>query len=110
MINFFFASTLTVSVRLHGIGGTVGNCTSCVGFCVSFGDLFFTNGIKEIDEIILPHLTTQAGVDVIPCVLPSYAILHRFTVQVSNEFLKNEIHFLIIRHYITIALELTMIF
>ena len=62
------------------------NCTSCVGFCVSLGDLFFTNGIKEIDEIILPHLTTQAGVDVIPRVLPSYAILHWFTVQVRNEF------------------------
>ena len=31
------------------------NCSTCAGFCVYLGDLFFSNGIKDVDEIIYFH-------------------------------------------------------
>ena len=44
------------------------NCPTHVGFCV-FGDLFFTNGIKEMDKMILPQFTAQSGTNVIAALI-----------------------------------------
>jgi len=59
-------------------------CNSCVGFCVSLGHKFFSSGIKEVDQTVLPHLSALAGSDVIPRVLPSYSILYWFSLQVRS--------------------------
>ena len=59
-------------------------CTTCVGFCVSLGQKFFSSGIKEVDKTILPHLTALAGSDVHPRVLPSYSTLYWFSLQVRS--------------------------
>lgn len=59
------------------------NCSTCVGFCVSLGQQFFTSGVKEVDDTILPHLSSLAGDNIIPRVLPSYSILYWFSSQVS---------------------------
>ncbi len=57
-------------------------CSSCIGFCVSLGNTFISTGRKEVDDHILPALSEQAESNVSPRVLPSYAILYWFTLQV----------------------------
>ena len=59
-------------------------CSSCIGFCISLGNEFISNGVKEVDSEILPMLTREAGGGVSPRVLPSYAMLYWFTLQVIN--------------------------
>ncbi len=61
------------------------NCSSCVGFCVSLGKTFLETGVREIDEVILPHLAALANDLVVPRVLPSYAILYWFSLEVSHD-------------------------
>lgn len=58
------------------------SCSSCVGFCVSLGEEFFSSGVKEVDTEIMPNISSQAGPNVIPRVLPSYSILYWFARQV----------------------------
>ena len=58
------------------------NCSSCVGFCVSLGETFFSTGIKEIDDTIRPLFSELAAPEVLPRVIPSYAILYWFSLQV----------------------------
>lgn len=60
------------------------NCLTCVGFCISLGEKFFIDGIREIDEIIRPNLSSHANSNVSPRVIPSYFILYWFCLQVHD--------------------------
>ena len=51
-------------------------CSSCVGFCISLGEKFFSIGYKEIDD------ESKADGSISPRVIPSYAILFWFVEQV----------------------------
>lgn len=53
-----------------------------LGFCVSLGNIFFSTGMGEVDENILPHLSELAGSEVMPRVLPSYSMLYWFATKV----------------------------
>ena len=59
--------------------------TSGVGVLISQGEAFTTRGINEMDADIVPTLRASlGGLGVIPRVLPSYALLFWFTMQVSK--------------------------
>ena len=58
-------------------------CSSCVGFCIALGKKFFDTGVKEVDETILPAFSASTGSGISPRVIPAYAILYWFAVQVS---------------------------
>ena len=57
---------------------------TCVGFFIALGKEFFSTGLSEVDNDILPTLVEKAGLDVDPRVIPSYAMLLWFTVKVSR--------------------------
>ena len=57
-------------------------CSSCVGFCISLGEKFFSIGYKEIDDVLVPLLESKADGSISPRVIPSYAILFWFVEQV----------------------------
>ena len=57
---------------------------SCVGFFIGLGEKFFTSGISEVDNDILPTLIEKAGSNVNPRVIPSYAMLLWFTLEVRR--------------------------
>lgn len=59
-------------------------CNSCVGFCISLGKLFFSEGVREVDEEILPMFTAMVDKGISPRVLPSYGILLWFSLQVGD--------------------------
>jgi len=59
------------------------SCSSCAGFCVSLGQRFFSDGIKEIDKVIIPRLLSTVGSSVLSRVIPSYAILYWFCTMVG---------------------------
>ncbi len=56
-------------------------CAKCVGFCVSLGKKFLSEGVKEVDKNIIPALSKSVD-NISPRVIPSYAILYWFTMQV----------------------------
>ena len=59
--------------------------TSGVGLLISLGKAFTTRGISEMDTNIVPKLRVSlGGLGVIPRVLPSYALLFWFTLEVRN--------------------------
>ena len=59
--------------------------TSGVGLLISLGQAFTTRGISEMDTNIVPKLRVSlGGLGVIPRVLPSYALLFWFTLEVHN--------------------------
>ena len=59
--------------------------TSGVGVLISVGEAFTTRGIDEMDADIVPTLRASlGGLGVIPRVLPSYALLFWFTIQVNK--------------------------
>ena len=58
--------------------------SSCAGFAISLGEKFFSEGVKMVDDEIMPNLTNLAGSGVIPRVLPLYSILYWFCLQVSG--------------------------
>ena len=49
-------------------------CNSCIGFCISLGKLFYSDGIREVDEEILPMFTAMVAKGISLRVLPSYGI------------------------------------
>ena len=53
-----------------------------IGIAVKLGNEFFDSGIKDIDGSLLPLLKEKADVNVIPRVLPSYAIMLWFSIKV----------------------------
>lgn len=55
--------------------------TSGIGLFISLGAKFANSGVREMDEKILPRLRSILG-DAIPRVLPSYALLFWFTLEV----------------------------
>lgn len=57
--------------------------TSAVGQFIQLGMKFLEKGIGEMDDVIIPKLRSLLG-DVIPRVLPSYAILVWFTLEVIS--------------------------
>lgn len=59
------------------------SCSPCTGFCVALGKEFFSTGIQQVDEEILPTLRAKASADVLPRVLPTYSILYWFSSQVK---------------------------
>ena len=59
---------------------------SCAGFLIGLGKTFFDKGVAEVDEKILPQLTSMAPGYVNPRVMPSYAILLWFSLKVSQSF------------------------
>ena len=53
---------------------------------LSLGEEFSTRGINEMDGNIVPKLRALLGpVGIIPRVLPSYALLFWFTLEVCNK-------------------------
>ena len=81
--------------------------STCLGYCVSLGQRFFTSGIKEVDTTILPHITAVAGPSVIPRVLPSYSLLYWFAIQVST-FYKSYVQICFFIQYLTFLLGYSM--
>lgn len=55
---------------------------SCVGYLIGLGKKFFSTGVSEVDTEILPLLTERAPSGVNPRVMPSYAILLWFCLEV----------------------------
>ena len=58
--------------------------SSAVGFIISLGARFIEQGIVEMDSDLLPELRSLLDGRAIPRVLPSYAIMLWFTLQVCN--------------------------
>ncbi len=58
--------------------------SSAVAFVIGLGKRFVEDGIRELDETILPELKRDIGELAIPRVLPSYAILMWFTLEVCS--------------------------
>ena len=59
------------------------NSTSAIGLMIKLGDAFLSEGIAEIDEIILPRIRrVLKGVN--PRVPRNYAFMIWFTLQVSQ--------------------------
>ncbi len=56
--------------------------TSAVGSFIAIGKAFVERGSIEMDSVILPKLRDMLHSAVIPRVLPSYAILFWFTMEV----------------------------
>lgn len=55
---------------------------SCVGFLIGLGKKFFSTGLHQVDNQITPLLTERAPPGVNPRVMPSYAILLWFCLEV----------------------------
>ena len=57
-------------------------CSSCAGYCIGLGEKFFSTGVKDVDEQVLPELSSNSAEGISPRVLPGYAILYWFAKQV----------------------------
>lgn len=59
------------------------NAGSSAGYLISLGRKFFSVGVSAVDVEILSMLTNRAPPDVNPRVMPSYAIMLWFCLEVS---------------------------
>lgn len=59
-------------------------CSSCVGFCIALGAKFFDTGIKDVDNILTPYISSRAPDGISPRVFPGYAILFWFAKEVNT--------------------------
>ena len=84
MIEFSTPPVATTLGQYRELGKLWEVCSSCAGFCISLGNSFFSEGIEEVDNDILPRMTASASEDISPRVIPSYAILFWFALQVGN--------------------------
>ena len=57
--------------------------SSGVGAIISLGKAFTERGIKEINQELIPVVKKALGDDILPRVVPSYAMLLWFTLQVG---------------------------
>ena len=57
-------------------------CSSCVGFCIALGAKFFNSVVKDVDDVILPDISSRAAGGISPRVFPGYAILFWFAKEV----------------------------
>ena len=58
--------------------------SSAIAALVGLGKKFVESGISEMDNDLLPELRSLIGEETIPRVLPSYAILLWFTIEVNS--------------------------
>ena len=79
------APCLEMSMKSYSeLPGLLNRATSAVGMLISLGEAFSTRGISEMDANIGPRLRKfLEGLGVIPRVLPSYALLFWFTMEVG---------------------------
>ena len=71
-------------VTIHGACSAVGQSyLVCRVYSVAVGAQFFPTGIANVDQDIVPFLNRNLNGRVTPRVLPSYAILYWFSLQVS---------------------------
>lgn len=58
---------------------------SCIAFLIGLGGNFFTSGIIEVDNILIPMLLKAAPSNVTLRVIPSYSMLLWFTIEILKE-------------------------
>ena len=49
-----------------------------MGLCIALGEKFFNSGVKDVDDIILPDISSRAAAGISSRVFPGYATLFRF--------------------------------
>lgn len=54
----------------------------CIAFLIGLGGKFFSSGVSEVDSSLIPAIRNQAPSSVTTRVIPSYAILLWFTLEV----------------------------
>ena len=64
--------------------------SSCIGFCISLGEVFFKEGVLEVDHKIIPMLQECCGPNISPRVIPAYAILYWFASKVPESILLHD--------------------
>ena len=66
--------------------GLVKKSSSAIGKMIGLGKKFIETGISELDSYILPKLRSMLSTygSIVPRVLPSYAVLMWFTLEVNN--------------------------
>ena len=56
-------------------------CSSCMGLCIALGEKFFNSDVKDVDDIILPNISSRAAAGISPRVFlvmpPSSGLLRR---------------------------------
>ena len=79
----FFEPPISMSLGDYmKISDTMSEISSSAGFCVSLGKKFFSEGVHNIDEEIVP-LLSESSYGIHPRLVPSYSMLYWFTLQVS---------------------------
>lgn len=58
--------------------------SGAIGDIIALGHRFFSEGMAELDEVILPQLHSLLPSTVLPRVIPAYGTLMWFTKEVSN--------------------------
>ena len=67
--------------RLHELMVTA---SAAIGEVIEIGSRFFTEGMMQLDESILPELRTKLPGEVLPRVIPAYGTLLWFTKEVGH--------------------------
>ena len=58
--------------------------SGAIGNVIPLGHRFFTEGMAELDEVILPQLNNQLLAAVLPRIIPAYRTLMWFTNEVGS--------------------------
>ena len=58
--------------------------TSCVAFLIGLGEKFLSSGVTEVDRGITPTILSRVPSNVTSRVIPSYAMLLWFTLEVNK--------------------------
>ena len=74
-------NTVLGFARLHQL---MPEASGAVGKVIALGDRFFTDGMGELDDVILPQLRSQLPAAALPRVVPAYGTLMWFTKEVSS--------------------------
>ena len=69
-----------------------GCASSCAGLLIGLGNKFFSSGIAEVDHSIIPIITERAPSGINSRVVPSYAILLWFTLEVNLYHSTSNVH------------------
>ena len=57
---------------------------SCVAFLIALGEKFFSSGVTEVDRDLIPTILSRVPSNVTSRVIPSYAMLFWFTLEVNK--------------------------
>lgn len=80
----FHAPCIDISMRNYSqLPTLLARATVAIGLFISLGVEFSNRGIDEMDEEIIPKLRCVLERAIIPRVLPSYALLFWFTLEVQ---------------------------